>query len=259
MPELPDLQVFAANLTKKLKGKKLHGITISEKKKVDTPEKKFNEVLDGKSLKRVYRQGKQLYFDFGKDAEVAVHLMLHGKLVLTQDEKEAPRRVIAAFVFGDSTLFVTDFQKMATISLNPPPQPGMDALAEDVTSVWVKQTLASSKASIKALLMDQKIIAGIGNAYADEILYEAGIAPHSKANKIPAGAAAKLAKAIKHVLVTAEKKITKDHAGIISGEYRDFMAVHHTGKEISPDGEKILIKKIGGRSTYFTQSQALFE
>jgi formamidopyrimidine-DNA glycosylase len=259
MPELPDLQVFAANLTKKLKGKKLHGITINEKKKIHTPETKFNEVLVGKPLKGVHRRGKQLYFDFGKDAEVAVHLMLHGKLVLSQDEKETPRHTIAGFTFGDSTLFVTDFQKMATISLNPAPQPGMDALAEDVTSEWVKQTLASSKASIKALLMDQKVIAGIGNAYADEILYVAGIAPQSKANKIPAGAAAKLAKAIKHVLVSAEKKISKDHEGIISGEYRDFMAVHHTDKETSPDGEKILIKKIGGRSTYFTQSQELFE
>ena len=106
--------------------------------------------------------------------------------------------------------------------------------------------------------MDQKIIGGIGNAYADEILWQARIAPQSIAGKIPEKEAAGLAKAIREVLQNAEKQILESHPDIISGEYRDFMAVHGSKIRNSPTGKPVETARIGGRKTYFTREQKVY-
>ena len=107
--------------------------------------------------------------------------------------------------------------------------------------------------------MNQDIIRGIGNAYADEILWEAGISPFSKSNKIPPGKIKDLAKAIHSVLHNAEKQILKKEPGLISGEVRDFLLIHNSKKKESPTGGKILTKMAGGRKTFYTDEQVLFE
>lgn len=258
MPELPDLQVFSKNLLKDLKGKELNKIEVVESKKITASEKSIDEALAGKHLKDVYRLGKELYFDFGKDALVSMHLMLNGKLILQKDE-DLPKYTIVAFVFKDGTqLAMTDFQKMAKIALNPEGNDTVDALSDDLTAEWLEGKLAKSRSVIKSFIIDQKMIGGIGNAYADEILWEAKISPKSISSKIPKAEVTKLAKAIKHVLTDAEKQILKSHPDIISGEIRDFMSVHHSKRKTSPTGGEIINEKIGGKSTYYTDEQELF-
>ena len=258
MPELPDLQVFSKNLLKNLKGKELEKVEVVEGKKIDAGEKALNDGLSGKHLKDVYRLGKELYFDFGKDALVSMHLMLNGKLIL-QENEELPKYTIVAFVFKDGTqLAMTDFQKMAKISLNPESNDTVDALSDSLTADWLEGKLAKSRSVIKSFIIDQKMIGGIGNAYADEILWEAKISPKSISSKIPKAEVGKLAKAIKHVLTDAEKQILKSHPDIISGEIRDFMSVHHSKRKTSPTGAEIIQEKIGGKSTYYTDEQELY-
>jgi formamidopyrimidine-DNA glycosylase len=82
--------------------------------------------------------------------------------------------------------------------------------------------------------MDQHVIRGIGNAYADEILWDAGISPFSISNKIPGKKIDALVKSIKSVLKEAEKEIVKRDPGIISGEVRDFLKIHNAKKTHSP-------------------------
>lgn len=107
--------------------------------------------------------------------------------------------------------------------------------------------------------MDQKVIRGIGNAYADEILYDARLSPFSASNKIPADKVKELAKSIRSVLEDAEKQIIKTNPDIISGEVRDFLQVHLPKKKETPAGEAIQQKEVGGRKTYYTERQELFE
>jgi formamidopyrimidine-DNA glycosylase len=76
---------------------------------------------------------------------------------------------------------------------------------------------------------------------------------------IPGEYLKKLSKAIKIVLTKAEKSILKKHPGIISGEVRDFLEVHNAKKQTSSTGSKIQFKLVGGRKTYFTYEQRLFE
>ncbi len=257
MPELPDLQVFSKNLTKMLKGKTVKEVAVYESKKLHISEKELKKALEGKTLKKVYRTGKQLYFDFGKDAILSLHLMLHGKLVYSEEQK--PKYTLYALTFENgNTLAITDYQKVANIHLDPESKNVVDALSEELDATLLYKMLQESKAIVKTFLMDQHLIGGIGNAYADEILWEAGIAPKSISNRIPKKQATRLAKAIKRVLHNAEKQIQKEHPDIISGEIRDFMKVHNSKAKTDPDGKKILNEKIGGRTTYYSESQELY-
>jgi formamidopyrimidine-DNA glycosylase len=258
MPELPDLQVFSRNLTKALKGKTLDRIELSVTKSA-VSEKELDQALTGKKLKNVSRVGKQLCFDFGEDTRLFIHLMLHGKLVLQDQGGQPPKYVIARFDFGKNVLCLTDYQKAAHLVLNPEASHAVDALSDDLTPEWLAGKLEKSRAKIKSLLMDQKVIAGIGNAYADEILWEAKINPESIGGKIPPDAVKALSSAIGKVLTDAEKAIVKEHPDIIAGEIRDFLKIHNAKKEKSPGGAKILSATVGGRKTYYTEEQKLYK
>jgi len=153
---------------------------------------------------------------------------------------------------------LTDFQGQATPTVNPEPRDGIDALSKELNYNFLKRTLNKSKASIKNLLLDQHVIRGIGNAYADEILWEATISPFSVSNKIPDTKIKALTKAIKRVLQEAEKNILKSNPQIISGEIRDFLKIHNSKKRESPNGGEIKIHKAGARKTYYTEEQELF-
>ncbi|ANH80161.1 hypothetical protein A8C56_03415 [Niabella ginsenosidivorans] len=259
MPELPDLQAFSRNLTRSLKGKIVENITLTVDRRTNVSEKDLKAALSGKKLKQVERIGKQLCWDFGKNARLCMHLMLHGKLVLMKDNEDPPKNRIASLKFDDQTLYLTDFQKAAHLILNPPESGAVDALSAQITGNWLAGQLKGSRAKIKAVLMDQHMIAGIGNAYADEILWEAGIAPQSIAGKIPPAAVNKLAKSIGKVLRDAEKQILKSTPDIIAGEIRDFLKIHNAKKDKSPGGSKILNTTLGGRTTYYTEEQILYK
>ena len=86
MPELADLEAFSKTLNKEMKGEKLQKVKVYQKEKIHSSEKELNDALSGKALKAVDRRGKQLFFDFGKDAVFSMHLMLNGKLEFQKEE-----------------------------------------------------------------------------------------------------------------------------------------------------------------------------
>ncbi|HEY0608406.1 MAG TPA: DNA-formamidopyrimidine glycosylase family protein [Chitinophaga sp.] len=259
MPELPDLQVFSRNLSKLLKGKTVKEVSVPNSKKLNVPVKKLQQSLEEQELKKVERVGKELHFEFGNGAILGLHLMLRGQLHLFE-KKNANKNTIISLLFDDDTgLAMTDGFGAATPTLNPEEQDAIDALSPDMNAAFLEEQLSGTKAAVKNVLLDQQIIRGIGNAYADEILWEAGISPFSASNKIPKPKVKALAKAIKEVLQKAEKQILKSHPDIISGEVRDFMAVHNPKKKQSPTGSEIQHKAVGGRKTYYTEEQELYE
>lgn len=106
--------------------------------------------------------------------------------------------------------------------------------------------------------MDQKAIRGIGNTYADEILWETRISPFSIASAIPPAKVKALHKAIAEVLNKEVMQIKKRLKGAIFGEVLDFLKVHHPGLARSPGGAEIKVKEIGGRKSYYTREQVLY-
>jgi formamidopyrimidine-DNA glycosylase len=255
MPELPDLQAFSHNLNKTLHGKKVAKVTSSAKK-LNVSETELNEALTGKTVKAVVRNGKELNIQFSGGQVLGLHLMLHGKLFLFDDENRNKNTVLEITFTDKSGLALTDFQKMATPTLNPEESAAPDALEMDADKL--KQALGKSKAGIKAVLLNQHIVRGIGNAYADEILWHARISPFSQSSKIPPEKIEDLAKSIKEVLTQAEKHILKTHPDIINGEVRDFMLIHNSKAKQSPDGADIKVEA-GTRKTYYTDEQVLYK
>lgn len=257
MPELPDLQVFAKNLNTIFSGKKLRAIKIVNNKKIKDNEEELNKNLEGKILRTVYRTGKELRLQFSNNILLGVHLMLHGNLYLFEKNNEN-KFTIAAFYFDNNKgLALTDWQEMANIKLNPEEKKGIDALSEELNYNFLKSAL-QSKAKIKNVITNQDVIRGIGNAYADEILWEAKISPFSISGAISENKIHCLEKAIKIVLTNAEKQIVKKHPHIITGEIRDFLKIHTKEKKESPSGSLIRAEKKGGRITYYTDEQELF-
>jgi len=258
MPELPDLEVFSTNLQKKLQGKTVKEISVPAEKNLNVSVRELKKTLEGKKIKKVYREGKQLHIEFSSGDVLGLHLMLHGDLHLIE-KKDKPKHLVVDLLFDDGTaLALTDWQQNARPTLNPEPSPAPDALSEELNTSFLKKQFAKTRTAVKNFLLDQKRIRGIGNAYADEILWDAAISPFSASNKLPDEKIKQLARSIRKVLQDAEKKIRKSHPDIIAGEVRDFMVIHNPKKKTSPGGAKLQHKKIGARRTYYTDEQKLF-
>ena len=260
MPELPDLQVFRKNLEKKFAGKKLIKITVTGSKiKVKLPEAALKK-LEGKKLEGINREGKELFFVFEGDQTLAFHLMLNGEFHLFNESNNYKNKILD-LLFEDKTgLALTDWQQYANVKLNPEIPKVPDAFSKEFNEEYLEHGFKKYKSKrIKDLLIDQKFVRGIGNAYVDEILWDTKIHPLSKAGKIPIEVIKELYKSINKVLVDAEEEITKRDPEIIRGEIRDFLKVHNSKFTHSPTGGIIKKENIGSRITYYTDEQILYE
>jgi formamidopyrimidine-DNA glycosylase len=259
MPELPDLEVFSHNLNKKLAGKKIKKVTVLQTKKLNVSAATLQKQLQKKTVRTIYRSGKELFIECKDGTVLGLHLMLRGKLEWFT-KKNPHKYTIMELLFDDDTgLAITDPQRQAAPTLNPEEEVVPDALSKKVNAAFLKELLQQSNKPVKTVLTEQSLIRGIGNAYADEILYHARINPFSVSKKIPLDKIKVLARSIKTVLKNAEKQIRKIDPDIIGGELRDFMAVHHHGKEHSPGGVVIKHKTLNSRKTYYTSEQKLYK
>ncbi|RYY55388.1 MAG: Fpg/Nei family DNA glycosylase [Chitinophagaceae bacterium] len=257
MPEIPDLEAFSKNLTKKLKGAKLEALVVHQRAKVKPAAAAIRKAIVGKKLVEVYRDGKQLRFLFEGKQLLGVHLMLHGEFRWEVEKK--PAYLLVEFAFkGKPVLWLTDFHRQANIFLDPEPSAVPDVLDKKLTlAAWKK--FLDNDAMIKNHLRNQDLLRGMGNAYTDEILYEAGISPFSVSSKIPVDKIKALMKAIKKVYKQASAEIKKNDPDVIGGEYRAFMKVHNSKRDTTPSGAAILKKTTGGSKTYYTKEQQLYK
>lgn len=257
MPEIPDLNIFSKNLTKRIVGKTLKQLTVLIPRQLKVPEATLKEALEGQVLTNIIRIGKELHFIFGQSHILGVHLMLHGTLYWYEAKNEN-RFTIAELLFEDGTgLAITDWQKAVILTLDPKPTKVPDAM--DIPNGYLNAALKGTSRPIKTVLTDGKTVQGIGNAYVDEILYEAKISPFSKSDKIPDSKVDELMKAIPKVLTEAEKHISSIFPNTITEKERDFLQVHRPKQKETLAGEVILKGEIDKRKTYYTEGQELFQ
>jgi formamidopyrimidine-DNA glycosylase len=257
MPEIPDLNIFKINLAKQLVGKRLASFHVLITRRLKKPENDFKHALEGGLLTGIDRIGKELHFKFDNGHTLGLHLMLYGAMYWYEGENEN-RFTIAEIMFEDGTgLAITDWQKSVILTLDPEPETVPDAMS--MPTGYLKKALTKLSKPIKTALTDGKIVIGIGNAYVDEILYEAKISPFSIANKIPEEHISKLTKAIHKVITNAEKHIMHHFPDTITEKERDFLQVHRPKETLTLAGEEILKTDIHKRKTYYTAGQRLFE
>lgn len=258
MPEIPDLEIFARNLLKVFKNKTLEKLEVVVPRKLKVSEAELKAALEGHQLQDVKREGKTLQLHFGGGNVLGVHLMLHGRIHPIGGDEEVKFQIIRFWFKGDQGFAITDWQKQATPTLNPQASKVPDALAKEMDLDYFKKILSGSDAHIKNLLMDQKKIRGLGNAYVDEILWLARINPFSIAAKIPEATAETLYKALHKVMADETNALGKAIPDSYTIELRDFLKIHHHGMEKSPTGYEIKTEKREGRNTYYTDEQELF-
>lgn len=259
MPELPDLEVFRANVFNRLTSKHLAGLEIFNPKKVQIPSKVPTDVVD-RELLSISRIGKELLFDFGNQVMLSVHLMLSGEISIIPKEKtDSIKYKIFAMHFDHESVVFSDKGGLCTIKYMPNFDAVPDAFDKAFTlDYFLRRAKEKPRTNIKAFIIDQSIVKGIGNAYADEILWSAHISPKSLVGKIPETQFEILYHAIGKVLNQAIDSIKKLSPDRISGEERSFLKVHNKTITETETGYSIRVEKIASKTTYYTDEQILY-
>jgi len=235
MPELPEVETIRRQLAEKIVGKK----------------------LDGREITAARRRAKLLLIDFSDGASLVFHLKLTGQLIFNAEPGKYTRHVFrfddgSRLIFNDARKF--GWWKKVPSTKNIEDEFGPEALA--VTLPVFRALLAKKKRTkIKALLMDQKSIAGIGNIYSDEILFAAGVRPDRPAGSLIEGEARKIYLSIKKILKSAIKhhgSSIKDYLDAFGqkGGYVPYHKVYQKEKCLKC-GTSIKKVKMGGRTAHY--------
>src|SRR5690625_2219517 len=195
MPELPEVETIRKTLEKLVLDKTIQDITIHWPNIIKYPDdvEHFKQLLIGEMIRKMDRRGKFLLFYFDHYVLVS-HLRMEGKYSVTDSNEPKTKHTHVIFHFTDGTdLRYNDVRKFGTMhvfpigeELNDKPlnQLGPDPFQEAYTFEYIFDRLQKTSRNIKATLLDQTIIAGLGNIYVDEVLFLSQIHPERKANTL---------------------------------------------------------------------------
>lgn len=256
MPELPDVEVFKGYLSRTSLNKKIKKVEIDTSKITEgVSVAKLKKELTGKKFKTTKRIGKNLFVKIDKKW-VLFHFGMTGLFKYFKDEKDKPKhtRLLINFSNGNHLAFVNT-RLLGKVSLiddlgnyREDKKIGQDALEIDYKHF--KSMIDQANKNIKSFFMDQSKIAGSGNIYTDEILYQAKISPKKKANKLNDQAKKKVFDKMKYVLKKAiECKADPEKIPA------SWLLNHRAESEQCPKcGKKIKKIKISGRSAYYCKN-----
>ena len=208
MPELPEVQTVVRDLEKSgLIGREISGARIFWPRTVSgLSPKTFCRQIKGKQVSAIWRRAKFIVFDLSQGFHLLVHLRMTGRFLLTSAPRARTRHEHVVLNFGpDLQLRFHDTRKFGRFYLLKNPDEilgrlGVEPLHPDFTMDVFREMLLSRKRKLKPLLLDQTVIAGIGNIYADEALWEAEIHPERVSSSLDSSEMGKLFKAIPKVL-----------------------------------------------------------
>ncbi len=276
MPELPEVETIRRDLQGEVVGRKIKGVEVRNGRTVrrHPSAKQFRAQLEGRTVRSIDRAGKYLLIGLDDGATLVVHLGMSGQLQRVKSAKEpkAPHtHAVITFTQGGQLRFV-DPRTFGELFVSAAPAEGMRALPElahlgfdpleDVMSwekFWV--LLSAHKAGLKALLMDQEFVAGIGNMYADEILFAAGLRYDRLSNSLSSQEVRRLYRSMVETLAEAVKRrgssLADEQYLDLFGEVGDYQDQHQAydreGQACRRCRSTIVRVKSGGRSTFFCE------
>ena len=264
MPELPEVETIANGLNKRVAGDRIESVWVGSKKEpLKSPAATIVRTLEQSGITRVRRVGKHIVFDLelangDREAQWIVHLGMTGRmLVATSDaEPEKHTHLVAKLASGRELRFV-DPRRFGRLAVVKKPFTGPGAEPLTIAEADFARLFHKSKAPIKAALLNQKFLHGVGNIYADEALFRAGVRPRRRANTLTRLELKKLHAALQQVLheaIAAGGSSVSDYVDA-EGEPGFFQLQHRAyGRAGEPCLVcKTLIKKIvlGGRGTHY--------
>jgi formamidopyrimidine-DNA glycosylase len=208
MPELPEVQTVVDDLKQAgLIGRTIAACRISwPKTAAGMPAADFCCLIAGRCLSAICRRGKFIRVDLAGGGALLIHLRMTGRLLLTGAKTPVGRHEHVRFLLDDGReLRFHDPRKFGRIWLTEDPQSmlgslGPEPLAEDFTARDLAERLAGRRRALKPLLLDQKVLAGLGNIYVDEALWEARLHPLRPAADLSADEIRALHRAVRRVL-----------------------------------------------------------
>lgn len=266
MPELPEVETIRRGLSPLLNERTITGVTVRQRGLRQPIPMHFEQSLVGREITRVDRRGKALMLRTNSEVTVLIHLGMTGQVTVRPHDNQVKKHDHVSIIldngdeityndarrFGVVTLFNDKDEGIVFAGMGPEP------LSEDFLPEKLKSAISGKRTPIKALLLDQGIVAGIGNIYASEALWRAGIRPDRIGKSLSKAETGSLVSGIKSVLkdsIEAGGSTLRDyrHADGSKGGFqeifdvygRDGLPCHRTGCS----GE-IVKSNQSGRSTY---------
>ena len=264
MPELPEVQTVVNQIKSDLVNEKVESITPIWPKvfRNFTSDKAKQKIKEGEIL-NVSRRAKFIIIKFAESI-IAIHLRMTGKLYLLREKQTMSKHTTAYFTLKNKKkLIFEDVRKFGRIYLYKntgliDKRHGPEPLESDFTPKSLFKLIKSKKRNIKALLLDQSIIAGLGNIYADESLWKSKIHPNSLSHKIPKKRIDRLYNSIRFILT---KAIEQNGTTIIdfsvngeSGKYTNELKIYGKNNSKCYNCNHEIVKiRVASRGTYICQ------
>ena len=267
MPEMPEVETVRRTLLPLIKGKTIKEVTVWYPKIITGDAKEFARQLTGKKIENIDRYAKYLLIRLSDNLTIVSHLRMEGKYRLVKINTKKDKHDHVQIVFQDnSALRYNDVRKFGRMQLiktgTEREKTGIGKLGVEPNSAaftvsYLQNGLARKKKNIKNTLLDQSIVAGLGNIYVDEVLWETKIHPLSQANTIPAEKISQLHDNINSLieLAIAERGTTihtyLDANGKTGGFQKMLQVYGHKGEPCVRCGTPLEKIKVNGRGTTF--------
>lgn len=262
MPELPEVETIRRSL-EDVRGACITDLQINRVDVIRRQEYE-PETICGQTIREVKRRGKFLVLKLNVKQYLILHMGMSGRFYLTGEDAELREPHIHVIIHLDSghkmvyqdarrfggVWFIRDYNNFFTLM-------GPEPLTRQFTSAYLERAFKDRKAPVKNLILDQHLVAGIGNIYADESLFAARIRPDRAAGTLTPAEIKRLCRAIKLVLKTSiEQRGTtfRDYRDGYNqkGGFQNYLKVY--GKKNNPCpvcGHLLIVARIGGRSAHF--------
>lgn len=268
MPELPEVENVRRTLENLVTGKIIKDVIVTYPKLVKRPDdaELFKGMLRGEKIERIERRGKFLLLYVTKYVIVS-HLRMEGKYLLHESDEPIDKHTHVRFQFTDGTeLHYKDVRKFGTMHLfrkgeefdqMPLVDLGPEPFAAELTPRYLQERLQKTNRKIKVVLLDQRLLVGLGNIYVDEVLFRSGVHPEREASsltkveieKIHAATIETLGEAVKRGGSTIRTYINSQ--GQI-GSFQELLNVYgRKGEPCVTCGNVIEKTVVGGRGTHY--------
>ncbi len=266
MPELPEVETVRRGVEERLRGKEIIGVEVRHESIFDAIDAEgIKSMLLGNSVERMERRGKYLIFCMSHGERILLHLRMTGQLCAFDDVFMDDKHCHLVVHFAKGGFYYRDvrrFGRFCPMGLGGKTEAGFECLGYEpmdrqFTLNYVKEGLRGRHCPVKARILDQRFIAGIGNIYADEILFRARIHPLRPCDELTNCQIKRLKKACETVLeeAIADHGTTfRDFRDVYgeSGSHQEYLAVYHrAGEPCLVCGEMIAETKCAGRTTSF--------
>lgn len=259
MPELPEVETYRRYVEASSMNQSIVDFTCEDPRKLllnDYDE--MREILRGCQFLETYRVGKHLFIKTNKTSWVYMHFGMSGDLHYFNEHEDPPRHARMVFYFNNGYrlgfICPRKFERIGLVE-NPTEFLKKKGIAPDVLLIEIEEfakNLKRKKSAIKSVLLDQSVVAGIGNWLADDVLFQAKIHPETRASEITEEGVADIFRAMQYIVqTTIDAEANYD---LLPDDFilhaRGWGKPHLSGK--CPCGkEAIMVIRVGGRATYF--------